>query len=67
MKFFLESFITLLKLVPERSRWIVVCVLLASVTYYATHSVAQRDNEALVDTYTNIVQFEAQQAETCAK
>lgn len=62
MKFFLDSFIELLKLVPPTSRWIVICAIIASGTYYETHKAAQADSDALIDTYTGIVQFEAAQA-----
>lgn len=67
MKSLLETVAELLKLIPERSRWIVVCAIIAGGVYYMTHRAAQSDSEALIDTYTSIVQFEAQQAANCSK
>ena len=67
MKSVLEIFVAMLQLIPATQRWIVVLALVAAGTYYETNRQAQSDSDALVDTYTSIVRFEAAQAASCTK
>ena len=65
MSALVKAVVELLRLIPATQRWIVVVALVAGFTYYETHRQAQSDSNALIDTYTGIVQFEAAQAASC--